>query len=144
MKLTIGTRLGLGFGSQMLLTGLLGAGVLISMDRVERDFQAVVEHDTPVLANAKQLPKLVVDMETGQQGFVITGQDEFLEPYDAGRQAFDVLMARQIELVSDDPAQVSSLGQIQELVHQWEETAAGPEIAMARKIATHKVDAGHL
>ena len=50
VKPGIGIRLGLGFGSQMVLTGLLGAGVLFSMDRVQREFQAVIEDNTPVLA----------------------------------------------------------------------------------------------
>ena len=64
-------------------------------------------------------------METGQRGFVITGQEEFLEPYAAGRSAFDALMVHQKELVRDEPGQVLALERIERLVRQWEKVASG-------------------
>ena len=34
----------------------------------------------PALAAANQLERLVIDLETGQRGFVFTGQEQFLQP----------------------------------------------------------------
>lgn len=135
MKLNTNTRLGLGFGVQILLAGVLGTSVLLGMATVQRQFQFVVEHDAPVIANAQRLSKLVVDMETGQRGFVITANDEFLEPFDSGAKEFDALIEREIELVSDNVGQVAALERIARLVVEWKEKAAQPEIAMARKVA---------
>ena len=140
----IRTKLGLGFGSQILLTGVLGVGALYGLADVQHDFSHFVERDSPVLAGARHLSKLVVDMETGQRGFCITQKDEFLEPYVGGIEAFDDLVKELRNRVSDDPGQVATLDRIEGLVDEWLEKAAMPEIAMARKVAAHAVDAKHL
>ena len=140
MKLNIGTRLGLGFGIQILLTGVLGISVLFGMANVQGRFRFVVEHNAPVIANAKQLSKLVVDMENGERGFVITGKEEFLEPYNSGAKEFAALMEEEKKLVSDNPSQVAALEQIESLIEEWKTKAARPEIAMARKVEIHWID----
>ena len=111
---------------------------------MQRQFQAVTQHDAPVIAHARHLSKLVVDMETGQRGFVITGQDESLEPYYAGADDFDVLLEQVKTLVRDQPVQVTALDRVAHLVQEWKETAAEPEIALAREVATHEIGATYL
>ena len=140
----IRTKLGLGFGGQVLLAAVLGIGVLFGMAEVNRQFSFVVEHDATVIANARHLSKLVVDMETGQRGFCITQQEEFLEPYTTGAKEFDALIVEQKQLVSDNSSQVAALKRIERLVREWKHKAAEPEMAMARKVATHAVDAQFL
>ncbi len=142
MKIT--TKIGLGFGMQILFAAVLGSCVLLGMLAVKRQFSIVVERDAPVIANARHLSKLVVDMETGQRGFCITQQEQFLKPYIMGVKEFDALIEKEKALVSNDLSQVAALERIEDLVHEWEEKAAKPEIAMARKVATHEIDAEHL
>jgi PAS domain S-box-containing protein len=140
----IKTKLGIGFGVQVLLAAVLGISVLLGMLAVKRQFSFVVEHDAPVIANAHRLSKLVVDMETGQRGFCLTHQEAFLEPYIAGVKEFATLLEEQKKLVGDDLGQIAALERIEHLVHEWQTNAAQPEIAMARKVATHEIDAEHL
>ena len=92
------TRLGLGFGVQIMLAAVLGISVLFGIASVQRQFRFVVEHDAPVIANARHLSKLVVDMlpshgnraghhaqRPGQRkGF--RGNSDARGPYLAGRQ----------------------------------------------------------
>ena len=85
--------------------------VLFNLADMNRQFSFVVQHDS-INANARNLLKLVVDMETGQRGFVITGQDEFLEPYDNAFVSFADLLTEEKALVSDNPAQVKLLEMI--------------------------------
>ena len=132
MQLNIGRKIGLGFVVLVALLGLLSIVVLISLNDVKRQFSFVVEHDAPVIANAQLLSKLVVDMETGERGFVITGKDEFLEPYNKGIIEFEKVLEIEKELVSDNPSQVTALKNIEDLVHEWQEKAAQPEIAMRK------------
>ncbi len=140
----IKTKLGIGFGVQVVLAMALGISALFGLHAVERQFSFVVEHDAPVVANARHLSKLVVDMETGQRGFCLTHQEEFLAPYNTGSKDLYALIKEEMELVSDNPSQIAALTRIKSLVDQWREKAALPEIAMARKVATHHVDARHL
>ena len=132
MQLNIGRKIGLGFVVLVALLGLLSIVVLISLNDVKRQFSFVVEHDAPVIANAQLLSKLVVDMETGERGFVITGKDEFLEPYNKGIIEFEKVLEIEKELVSDNPSQVTALKNIEDLVHERQEKAAQPEIAMRK------------
>jgi signal transduction histidine kinase/AmiR/NasT family two-component response regulator len=144
MNMKIKTKLGLGFGMQVFFTTVLGIGVLLGMLAVKSQFRFVVEHDAPVIANAMHLSKLVVDQETGQRGFCITHREDFLEPYTKGAKEFNALIEVEKELVSDNPKQVAALERIERLVYEWETKAAKPEITMARKVATHVIDAEHL
>jgi PAS domain S-box-containing protein len=143
-KLKIKTKLGIGLGVQLLFTALLGLTALFGILAVNRQFRFVVEHDDPVIENARHLSKLVVDMETGQRGFCITHREEFLEPYTTGINSFAVLIEEEKNLVSDNPSQFAALKRIENLVSQWKTKAAQPEIAMSRKVAKGAVDAGHL
>ncbi len=126
------TKLGLGFGGQVLLATVLGIFVLLGLFDVKQQFSLVIEHDSPVIANARQLAKLVVDMETGQRGFCIVQKEEFLAPYFAGAKEFDALIEKEKKLVSDNPSQVEALNRIEHLVNEWKEKAAKPEIAARR------------
>jgi len=136
----ISRKLCLVFGIQVLLTTVLGISVLFGFAEGRRQFGFVAEHHAHVIANAKHLAKLVVDMETGQRGFIITGKEEFLEPYRSGGKEFDVLLEKEKKLVSDSPRHVAALERIEHLVYEWKNKAARPEIAMARKAATHAAD----
>ena len=144
MRLTIKNKLTAGFGILLVLFVAFGAVVLMNMANVQDQFTYVIEYDAPVIANANRLLKLIVDMETGQRGFCITQKEEFLEPYNLAHDAFYALLKTEKELVKDHRDQVEALERIKELIDRWHETAAKPEIAMARKVSTHVVDAQHL
>jgi len=111
---------------------------------MRQQFEFVVEHDAPVIANARQLEKLVIDMETGQRGFIITGKEEFLDPYYTGMDDFKILLKKEKDLVSDNPAQVKMLEDIDDLVKEWQEKAAKPEIAIGKKISQNTIGADYL
>ena len=83
-------------------------------------------------------------MEAGQRGFVITGDDAFLEPYEDARTNFWDLLNKERALVSDNPHQVKLLDSIEASVHEWQEKAAVPEISLRRKISEARVDAYRL
>ena len=121
-----------GFLIISLLTIFLGSIVFINTNNVDNNFTFLVEHDLEVLQNAQKLQKLVVDAETGQRGFVITGDESFLEPYKQGIQGFNSLIRIEKELVSDNPPQVERLNLIQDLFNEWNLKAAQPEISSAR------------
>lgn len=108
------------------------------MADVQKQFNFVIKHNAPIIANANQLLKLVVDMETGQRGFGLTQNEEFLEPYNYARTKFYKLLEIEKKLVSDNPAQLMVLVEIGDLVAKWHQKAAIPEIAKAKKIAVTK------
>ncbi len=121
-----------GFLIIIILTIFLGMIIFINTVNVDTNFTFLVEHDLEVLQNAQKLQKFVVDAETGQRGFIITGDESFLEPYRQGIQGFNSLIRIEKDLVSDNPAQIQKLKNIQVLFDEWNIRAAQPEIAAAR------------
>ncbi|HIG42856.1 MAG TPA: PAS domain S-box protein [Gammaproteobacteria bacterium] len=98
-----------------------------------------VSHTHHVMENGKSLEKYLVDMETGERGFLITGKEGFLEPYTRGKANFESLMVETKQLVSDNPTQVTRLEKIQEQVKEWINKAANPEIVMRIKMNKNHV-----
>jgi len=143
-NLKIGTKIILGYVLLVVLQVALTAVLLFSLYRLTSEFTFLVQHDQPVLSNAAKLEKLVVDMETGQRGYLITGKDEFLEPYNNGLMAFDTLIQEQQQLVSDNPPQVQALEEIKSLHARWVEVAAKPEIAKRQELNKATVSADTL
>ena len=58
-----------------------------------------------VTVEALTLQKLVLDVEAGLRGYVLTGQDSFLEPHNAARKQLPDRFADLERLVADEPAQ---------------------------------------
>jgi len=144
MQLTIGSKITFVYVLLLLFLCIFGVVILLNVLSVNKLFTFVVEHNVVVIANARQLSKLVVDMESGERGFCITQNDEFLEPYEKGVKEFAGLMAEEKKLVRDDPSQLKRLEKIEGLIDEWQTKAAKPEIAMARKVARASESADYL
>jgi signal transduction histidine kinase len=56
-----------------------------------------------VLVAANHLERLLLDLETGQRGFVITREERFLEPWRRARRAFPRRAAALLALVAGEP-----------------------------------------
>jgi signal transduction histidine kinase len=86
-----------------LIVGAAFAVLLLAMSNL-RTSSRLVTHSREATAAADQLEELVIDLETGVRGFVIAGQERFLEPWEAAREAFPQ-QARTLERLADRPDQ---------------------------------------
>ncbi len=73
-----------------------------------------------------------LDMETGQRGFDLTGDEAFLEPFDLGRRSAQTLEPAIRSVVSGDRALESSLEAIATVGSRWLSESAEPTIAARR------------
>ena len=55
--------------------------VMNRMSALQEEVDFISQHDIEVHNLANQIQKNVLDMETGMRGYVITGNEEYLEPY---------------------------------------------------------------
>ncbi|MDM8564317.1 CHASE3 domain-containing protein [Candidatus Halobeggiatoa sp. HSG11] len=130
----VGTKISIGFSIILTLMIGMGATLLLSLDDLKDDFIFLVEHDQPVLSNAHELAKLVIDMETGERGFLITGKEDFLEPYHTGIKRFNILIETEAQLVSDNHSQVVLLEKIAQLHEEWINKVGKSAIAKRREV----------
>jgi signal transduction histidine kinase len=74
------------------LLSLLIAGVFLFLVNAiigMRDAAALARRSDRVLTAANDLERLVIDLETGQRGYVITHDESFLQPWAAARASFE-------------------------------------------------------
>ena len=73
-----------------LLAVTIGAtfAVLLSSVADLRGMEHRAQQSEDVLVATNRLERLVVDLETGQRGFLLTGSDQYLQPWLAARTAF--------------------------------------------------------
>lgn len=91
----------------LLLIGGGFAGLFLAIGELRSaDVQAT--RSATDLSAADRIERRLVDLETGLRGFVLTGEEQFLEPWNEGRDAFprevDELAAR-----TEDPTQAGRL-----------------------------------
>jgi PAS domain S-box-containing protein len=69
--------------------------------------QGWVEHTQRVQLELTTVESLLKDAETGQRGYLYTGEAKYLEPYNLAVQQIDSHIATLAELVTDKPQQLS-------------------------------------
>ena len=98
------------------------------------DNVAWVDHTHEVLADAALLLAHAVDMETGMRGFLLGGEDTFLEPYENGQSLFFEEIQALQKTVDDNPPQVARLQEAEAIIGQWVEEVTEPAIALRRQV----------
>jgi len=67
---------------------LVSSSLLWSLSGVVERFRSSVEISGKVIKDAQFLQQVIIDAETGQRGYIITGKFEFLEPYTRANKTF--------------------------------------------------------
>ncbi len=132
-RLTISARLSAAFG---LIVAILIA--LITTAKVSQDKQVAAQemniHTYKVLDEASTMLSSLINIETGARGYMITGTDAFLEPYNAGRDAFQAHWSEIKELTSDNPSQQRRIDELKSTLGSWLAQAIEPGIALRREV----------
>ncbi|MGB8510820.1 MAG: CHASE3 domain-containing protein [Pyrinomonadaceae bacterium] len=102
----------------LLLMALLAGALLWQINRM-LTLSQWVEHTDEVIAQANLAEKLLVDIETGRRGYLLTGKPEFLEPYNEASTRVAPTFDRLRQLVSDNPVQTRRLDDIGAILPAW-------------------------
>ncbi|HEX8407073.1 MAG TPA: methyl-accepting chemotaxis protein [Duganella sp.] len=133
-NLKIRTRLYLAFG---VIVAMLVALVALAETNFTRLTSAndLNVHTYEVLGEAGSVLESLINVETGQRGYSLTGKDASLEPYRDGKQNFARHLAKIRELTSDNPTQQERLKALEEAQRKWMALAIDPAIALRRASA---------
>ncbi|HEY9438611.1 MAG TPA: CHASE3 domain-containing protein [Streptomyces sp.] len=118
-------------GFVLVVCGCLVVGGIV-MSRISDRTTDLVDRIQPARASSYQLQNSLLDQETGVRGFALTRDDTFLEPYDAGRRAERIMLARVRVLVGDEQPFAGDLDRIEEASQEWRTVRAEPLIATVR------------
>jgi methyl-accepting chemotaxis protein len=114
---TFGKKIATGFALALVLLLLIG-GVAYRGITSLTETSYWVAHTHEVIERASAVMTAVKDIETGARGFVITGNDLFLEPFRAGKQALPDVLKELRKLTGDNAAQQRRLDELEPLVNQ--------------------------
>lgn len=88
-----------------------------------------------VISKGNELMVELLNMETGERGFLLTGKPQFLEPYEKALKTFNKRLDTGLELVFDNPTQVKNLKKIEILAEKWLKEAGKKEIGLRKDAA---------
>ncbi|WP_255319927.1 CHASE3 domain-containing protein [Paenibacillus amylolyticus] len=132
-RFTIRSKILLGYLVVVLLFGavLLVLTAQINVLQKENDF--ISHHDLEVHNLTNAIEKNVLNMETGQRGFMITGNESYLEPYSQGLSQWSSNYDQLNALISDNPSQQQSLQSIKAHITRWIEIAGEPSVDLKKQ-----------
>ncbi len=112
MKWTVEKKIAVGFGLVLAILLVVGFVSYRNTRKLIRDSN-LVAHSHEVLDELEGTLSAVKDAETGQRGFIITGDDEYLQPYNAALPAIGRRLMRLKELTENDASQQQSLVELE-------------------------------
>jgi methyl-accepting chemotaxis protein len=112
---TFGRRIAFGFAISVAILLVVGVVAFRSTDMlIENDH--MVTHTHAVLEDIAHVLSLAKDAETGQRGFVLTGDEAYLEPYQSATGAVSSVLADLRKLTADNPRQQARLDEADPLI----------------------------
>ncbi|MFH9364562.1 ATP-binding protein [Streptomyces anulatus] len=103
------------------------------MARISDRTTELVDRIQPARSASFQLQNALLDQETGIRGFALTGDDTFLEPYEAGKAAEQERLAQVRRLVGSGSRYADDLDAIASAAERWRRSKAEPLIATVRE-----------
>ena len=101
----------IGLGSVVALLVVIPVLTYWNTNKLNEDARWVA-HTQEVLGLTADVLLTLVDAETGQRGFIITGKDDFLQPYNAALVRLDERLAKLRDETKDNPRQQANIGKL--------------------------------
>ncbi|WP_192821169.1 ATP-binding protein [Rufibacter sp. LB8] len=131
MKLITTIHLAIGFILAMFC--IVTLGYIKQTQKVRHNIEDVLYTDD-IIRESKTTQKLILDMETGLRGYLLTGDKTFLPPYLKGRAQFSSSILLLDSLTAKDPVQNAKVQRIREKMQEWNQDFAGPLIQSRNQV----------
>lgn len=117
MKSNFQRNLIIGFGFSLFLL-IVGSGASIVSIRNLISSAGWVEHTNQVIRHLDEVISHLKDAETGQRGFIITGNQDFLDPYYGSEDSIMRHIRLAKEMTADNPRQQASAEELTQTIRQ--------------------------
>jgi len=126
-NIKIGQKLSVAFGLMTLVSVLVAAVVFFNLSGI-RSASDWNDHTQNVLNQLDAISSSMVDQETGVRGYLVSNEDQFLEPYRQGGQITKTALDKLASLTSDNPEQQARIETLRAHVAEWQTKVALVEI----------------
>ncbi len=136
MKWTVGMKIGTGFTLALAILVIIGAVAYRSIAKLT-ETAGWVAHTQQVIATLEGVLSTMKDAETGQRGYVITGDERYLEPFRTAQSTIGGELKSLRELTKDNSAQQRRLDILEPLI-----TSKDGKFAVLQQTADLRRDKG--
>lgn len=112
---TFGKKIAVGFALSFVLMAMIGLLAFRSINTLSNTSQ-VVAHTHLVLERLADVLNVLQDAEIGGRGYIITGDDSFLQPYQNAETKILTVVKDLRVLIADNPAQQKRLTQAEPII----------------------------
>jgi len=116
-KSSIKNNLRVGLGLSLLILFVTSSASFLSIRNLIKN-SGLVAHSNEVLSSLDEVLSTLKDAETGQRGYLLTGEKEFLEPYNGARQASLELLNEIAVQTKDNAFQQSNTRKLEEIIQR--------------------------
>ena len=117
MRWLIERKITVSFGLALSVLIAVSAASCLNWIRF-RTSTGAVEHTYRVIDNLEKIQSQLKDAETGQRGYLLTGDDRYLTPYRSALQAIQSEFETLRQLMVDDPVQQQRLDQLDRFIRE--------------------------
>jgi len=132
--LSLRTKVALASAAPLTLVVVLGLVSALSLSSV-RESSEQVRSSHELIARGREVAKLIVDLQTAQRGYLITGYDEFLWPYCEANGDVAGRISELKQAVGEHAGQVERLEELEKMLDDWRADVGEPAIELRRSIA---------
>ncbi|KJH70886.1 CHASE3 domain-containing protein [Aliterella atlantica] len=104
MKLSVLSKISIGFIATITIVSITGA-ILVQIPLRQNVASRWVQHTHEVLLELETILSNMTDAETGQRGYLLTGDDRYLEPYHSAIAQIDTRLQQLKASIADNPEQ---------------------------------------
>ena len=117
MRFSIGTKVGAGYALALAALVVIGATSYVSVTRL-LETTRWVDHTHQVIEQIEGIATHLIQIESMQRGYAITGHESFLQPYRRAVASIPDDLQNARKLTADNPSQQQSLDTLERLVAQ--------------------------
>jgi diguanylate cyclase (GGDEF)-like protein len=115
----------------LLVLGVLVSGLAVWAPAAEQ--RSSSERSYALTRGAQQMLTAMLDQETGLRGYVLTGDDRFLEPYRRGRVDVASVERTLLSKTAGDPALTDAVAEASQIAATWQQEAEETVSQVARR-----------
>lgn len=117
-NLSLGKKLYSGFAAVLVILIALSAITFTNFSKLHETTNWNT-HTYEVIVELESMLKEMINMETGQRGFALTGVEESLKPFNTGKEEFEKHFNIVKELTADNPKQQELLSSLKSTQQEW-------------------------
>ncbi|WP_316802321.1 response regulator [Pedobacter nototheniae] len=117
MKTTLKNNLRLGLGLSLIILFISSLASYVSIRNLIKSTE-LVKHSDEVILNVENIISVLKDAETGQRGYLLTGNKVFLEPYTGANDTATVILNHVAAGTKDNAVQQKNVTELRKIMGQ--------------------------